>query len=150
MNKVSLMSVEIRQVSWRTDKNALRSIRHKVFVQEQRVAENLEWDGLDEKAIHLLAVSSDNIPVATARMLANAHIGRMAVLRSWRQQGIGSTLLLSLIEIASKQGHSQVALDAQVHAVAFYESFGFIVTSHVFMDAGIPHKKMRRVINCSG
>jgi predicted GNAT family N-acyltransferase len=76
-------------------------------------------------------------------MLSDGHIGRMAVLKSWRSQGVGSAILQTMLNIARQQGYPCVTLDAQTHAIPFYQRFGFEVSSDEFMDAGIPHKQMR-------
>jgi predicted GNAT family N-acyltransferase len=141
-----MSSVTITQVTWLQAEAPLSFIRRTVFMEEQNVPEELEWDGLDEDAIHILAMDEDNTPIGTARMLRDGHIGRMAVLKAWRQQGIGSAMLHKLIQIAQQQGLPQVELDAQTHAIPFYESYDFVVCSGVFIDAGIPHKKMKRVL----
>lgn len=138
------VSVIIRQVTWQQAIEALSFIRRTVFIAEQDVPEELEWDGLDDDAIHILAVNADAAPVGTARMLSDGHIGRMAVLRDWRKQGIGGDILQKLIAIAQAQAWSKVELDAQTHALAFYARHGFIEQGKIFMDAGMPHKRMMR------
>lgn len=139
-----MSAVTIKQVQWQEAITPLSFIRRTVFIQEQDVPEELEWDGLDEGAIHLLVRDADGMPIGTARMLSDGHIGRMAVLKAWRQQGVGSAMLLKLIEIAQQQELPRLELDAQTHAIPFYEGYGFVACSDVFMDAGIPHKKMQR------
>lgn len=132
----------IRQVSWPQAATELRFIRETVFMQEQQVPEELEWDGEDEQATHLLAMNTDETPVGCARILANGHIGRMAVLKPFRQHGIGSELLAMAIEVVRLQGHNVARLDAQTHAIPFYQRYGFDVEGTEFMDAGIPHRHM--------
>jgi len=132
----------ITKVNWHDAKPALQSIRRRVFIEEQSVPEDLEWDNLDKDCIHLLACNDKNEPIATARLLDNGHIGRMAVLKEYRHQGIGSAMLDQLIEYC-KQHQLQPHLDAQTVAIGFYEKKGFKTTSDTFMDAGIPHKHMK-------
>jgi predicted GNAT family N-acyltransferase len=81
-------------------------------------------------------------PIGTARLLPDGQIGRMAVLPEWRSHGIGSVLLEKLIEIAREHGLKQVKLDAQDHAISFYEQHGFTIEGEEFLDAGIPHRRM--------
>ncbi|MFO8023602.1 GNAT family N-acetyltransferase [Thiohalophilus sp.] len=131
----------IETVSFDQARSAIESIRRRVFIEEQQVPEELEWDGQDEQATHLLAWV-DGLPVATARMLPDGHIGRMAVLRAWRQRGIGMALLTVLLTLARKQALERVFLHAQLAAMDFYARAGFIETGNPFMDAGIPHKTM--------
>lgn len=147
MNSYTLASLNIDSVTWQQARPSLRLIRERVFIHEQAVPVALEWDGLDEEAIHILATTTENEPVATARMLADGHIGRMAVLKDWRHQGIGSAMLLELVAIAQQQGLPRVELDAQTHAISFYQKHGFVACSDVFMDAGIPHRKMHRLLD---
>jgi len=137
-------TVSIKTANWQRDKRALRAVRSEVFIHEQSVPEELEWDGLDDSALHLLAISTDNITVGTARLLPEGHIGRVAVLKSWRHQGIGTALMLEITHQAERLGYKQLRLAAQLQAIPFYERLGFAAYGDDFMDAGIPHKNMRR------
>ena len=133
---------QIRPAYWREERKALARIRERVFVREQGVPLELEWDDLDKGALHLLAVSAAGDPIGTARMLADGHIGRMAVLPEWRRRGVGSALLRELLHIATERSISTPFLDAQSRAVDFYRRHGFKVAGEEFMDAGIPHRHM--------
>jgi predicted GNAT family N-acyltransferase len=132
----------VRQVKWDTHLAQLHAIRRIVFVEEQGVPESLEWDRYDERAQHLLAYEPDGIAVGTGRLLPDGRIGRMAVLRPWRRRGVGSALLVALLDLARKQKSPVARLHAQQRAVAFYAKHGFTVTSEEFMEAGIPHRAM--------
>ncbi|MGF1612829.1 MAG: GNAT family N-acetyltransferase [Gammaproteobacteria bacterium] len=134
--------IVIRQAHWPTDEAAVRSIRHEVFVQEQGVPEALEWDGLDPRCAHVLALGSDRTPVGTGRLLPEGKIGRLAVRKLWRGQGIGSALLGALIQLGKAQGHPNLYLHAQLKARIFYENHGFQSVRSSFIEAGIPHQKM--------
>ena len=136
----------IRQASWRQDNAALCRLRRVVFIEEQGVPEELEWDGLDEGAIHLLAEDPEGRAIATARMLADGHIGRVAVLKPWRGLGVGKALIYYLLEQARDHGFPQVFLDAQIEAIDFYRRLGFEAEGKEFMDAGIPHRHMFLVL----
>lgn len=125
-------------------------VRRAVFIEEQQVPEELEWDGLDETAFHLLAREAGGRPIGSARMLPDGHIGRMAVLRGHRGTGIGSALLRRMLDEARQQGLKIAYLDAQVHAIPFYERLGFKAEGAEFMDAGIPHRQMRLRLDESG
>ncbi len=135
------MTVHIQRRRWPDDAKAIAHIRRVVFIQEQEVPEEMEWDGLDDEAIHLLA-EFDGVAVGCARVLADGHIGRMAVLEPWRQRGVGSALLKDAQSVCEELGQA-AWLDAQVQAIPFYERHGFIAEGEVFMDAGIPHRRMR-------
>lgn len=132
----------IRQASWQQDHAAISGVRRQVFINEQGVPEELEWDGLDEEALHLIAEDAEGKTIATARMLADGHIGRVAVVASWRRQGVGKALMQELLNMASQQGHDKVFLDAQLEAIGFYQRLGFTANGVIFMDAGIPHRHM--------
>ena len=121
----------------------MREIRTTVFVDEQGVPAELEWDEWDEKCTHALARATTGEAIGTGRLLPDGHIGRMAVVMHWRRKGVGSAILDTLIAAAIDAGHACVALHAQTHALAFYARFGFEVESDVFMEAGIPHRSMR-------
>ena len=134
----------VRRAAWPVDQAALGGVRRRVFIDEQQVPEALEWDGLDDDAQHLLAESTDGAAIGTVRLLADGHIGRMAVDADWRGQGVGSALLTAVIDEARAAGLHEVFLHAQVSAIAFYERAGVVAEGKVFMDDGIPHRAMRR------
>ncbi|AWF81133.1 GNAT family N-acetyltransferase [Microbulbifer sp. A4B17] len=137
------MPVAIRLADWNTDRDAIRSIRQAVFVQEQQVPADLEWDDQEETSQHFL-VYRKTIPVATGRLTQGGKIGRMAVQKSSRGLGIGAQLLQAICEQAQKQNFQRVHLHAQQHAQGFYLQAGFEVEGNVFNEAGIPHIKMVR------
>jgi predicted GNAT family N-acyltransferase len=139
------MTIEIRAVSWIDNSATLSEIRRRVFIKEQQVPQELEWDGADENAQHWLALL-DNEPIGTARMLRDGHIGRMAVLSRARTRGIGSSLLQAAIDCAAQRQLREVYLHAQTHALPFYQRFGFTVEGPEFQDAGIPHRTMRLLL----
>ena len=132
----------VRIADWQDDAPALRVIREAVFILEQQVPVELEWDGLDAGCLHVLATDSAGNPVGTARLLPDGHIGRMAVLKEWRGRGVGSALLRLLLAEAKKRQLSRVVLNAQTYAAGFYAKFYFQAVGEEFMDAGIPHVKM--------
>jgi ElaA protein len=120
------------------------ALRRTVFVEEQAVPEELEADGLDEAALHLLAVL-DGRPVGTARMLLKGDtgkIGRVCVLRELRGQGIGAALIREAVEELRRRGLRTAMLGSQTHAVPFYEGLGFVAEGPVYDEAGIPHRDM--------
>ena len=135
--------IHIRVADWKTDHAALRRIREAVFIAEQAVPPELEWDADDATAVHFLALEGE-YPMGTARLLPDGHIGRVAVLKDWRGLKVGDKLIRAVIAEAEEHGLKQQMLSAQVHARAFYERFGFEVVSGEFLDAGIPHVDMVR------
>jgi len=140
------MNTRIRKYSWQLAPGIIKDIRQKVFVDEQNVPPELEWDDTDEIADHYLMVLSDNTPVGVARVFSTldevAHLGRMAILPAYRGQGYGQQLLRHLMEDAG-DSHDLLQLSAQEHAIPFYQKSGFHVCSDEYDDAGIPHFDMR-------
>ena len=134
-------AVTVKSGSWALLSEPASLIRRIVFIDEQQVPQEEEWDGLDTECLHFLATLNGE-PVGTARLLPDGHIGRVAVLSSARGTGIGYQLMEAAIKAAREAGHPHAALSAQLHALAFYERLGFVAHGDVFMDAGIPHREM--------
>lgn len=132
----------VELAEWANAAPAIRAIRETVFIHEQGVPEELEWDGLDSLCTHVIAWNDLGEVIGTARMQSKGTIGRMAVLKDWRGRGIGRALLQTLLDLAAKQGLLRVTLSAQTHALGFYERAGFYAVGESFMDAGIPHRLM--------
>jgi predicted GNAT family N-acyltransferase len=137
----------IRQAKWPEERELLRQVREPVFVKEQGVPIAMEWDDDDLIAYHLLALDQEQKPIATARLVGNGQIGRMAVLPEWRNQGIGTALLLNLIQHADTIGLQTLFLHAQTSAESFYAKAGFIPKGDPFKEAGIEHQKMVLSLN---
>jgi predicted GNAT family N-acyltransferase len=133
----------IEILSWENARAHAAPIRFAVFVEEQGVPREIELDALDTDCLHAVAFSGDRA-VGTARLLPDGHIGRMAVLKSWRGRGIGRLLLERLVEQARARGDRQVMLSAQAHAIAFYRAHGFVEEGAEYLEAGIRHQAMRR------
>ena len=127
--------------NWQENQETLSCIRKIVFIEEQNVPENLEWDGEDPGCMHVLACDMSGKAIGTCRVMKDGHIGRMAVLPEWRMNGIG-TRMLQILLCYCKEHKLTPYLDAQLHATGFYQKYGFRVQGDIFMDAGIPHKRM--------
>jgi predicted GNAT family N-acyltransferase len=134
----------IALLSWEQARPHASPIRFTVFVEEQGVPREIELDEYDAVSVHAV-VFEDEMPIATGRLLPDGHIGRMAVLKSWRNRGVGGLMLQKLIERAKARGDREVALSAQVHAVAFYRAHGFVEEGAEYLEAGIRHQAMRLV-----
>ncbi len=132
----------VRPVNWNASRDQLRAVRHAVFVEEQHVPEDLEWDEADERAYHVLASDEEGVAIGTGRLRLDGQIGRMAVAREWRGRGVGGAILAALLELARKEGCTVVRLHAQTHALAFYKKYGFTAVGDAFDEAGIPHRAM--------
>jgi len=129
--------------TWGADRPQLQQVRRAVFIEEQEVSEDEEWDDDDLVSIHVLATRNRE-PVGTGRLSPAGKIGRIAVLSEVRGQGIGRRIMEMLIQEALHRGLLDVHLNAQVHAIPFYEKHGFKAYGEVFDEAGIPHRRMRR------
>lgn len=146
---------QIRIADWHgDDQQLLKEIRQVVFIDEQQVLPTLEWDGLDTEAVHLLALDvNTQQAIACARITKRSnlnqsptsvgYIGRMAVLKHWRNQSVGSALLSTAIKILQKELVKEIRLSAQTHAITFYQKAGFVVQSQPYVDAGITHVEMQ-------
>ena len=135
--------LQIELMPWERAREHATPIRFAVFVEEQGVRREIELDEMDERSLHAVAFM-DEKAVATGRLLPDGHIGRMAVLKSWRGRGIGGAILARLVERARQRGDQEVVLSAQVHAAAFYRAHGFVEEGAEYLEAGIPHRDMRR------
>jgi len=128
---------------------AISALRRRVFIEEQNVPENEEWDAADATATHVAAIFHNGEKyqlVGCARLLADGQIGRMAVQKKWRGRGVGAALLQFTVGVARRMKLETVSLNAQTHAIGFYQRYGFIADGEEFLDAGIPHRKMSRVV----
>jgi hypothetical protein len=139
-----LMSASVLVCAWEEARERSRAIRYSVFVEEQRVPLELEWDDMDASSWHALVFAENGTPVATGRLLPDGHIGRMAVLKVARGAGMGARVLDALMAKAAELGYPELILNAQTHAEPFYTRFGFERVGAQFEDAGIPHIEMRK------
>ncbi|WP_406197691.1 GNAT family N-acetyltransferase [Kitasatospora sp. NBC_01560] len=132
-------------------------VRHAVFIAEQSIPEELEWDDLDATSEHLLAVGPDGEPLGTARLIHGAPalrltggtegrvlLGRLAVVKAARGTGLGADLVRAVEAAGRARGAREVELHAQVQALGFYERLGYAAEGPEYPDAGIPHRTMTR------
>ncbi|MDH5570561.1 MAG: GNAT family N-acetyltransferase [Gammaproteobacteria bacterium] len=138
---------QLIKTTFQQDRELISFIREQVFIIEQHVPVELEWDEHDHQAVHLLAMDNNRQAIGTVRLLADGHIGRMAVLSSWRKRGVGSHLLAKITQIAQQSNMQRVFLNAQTSAVSFYSQYGFLAHTEIFMDAGIPHQYMYKSLS---
>lgn len=136
--------MEVRITDWHQARDAARAIRTEVFIREQKVPEELEWDDDDLTAVHFIAWDKGE-PAGCARLLPDGHFGRMAVRREWRRSGTGTVLLQSLIQYAfSQAGMEILRASAQTKALMFYHSNGFNADGGFYADADMPHVHIHR------
>lgn len=129
--------------NWATQQKDAQPIRYEVFVIEQKVPVELEWDDMDKVCLHAVAYDEQGQAIGTGRLLPDGHIGRMAVRKMARGTGVGSALLEALMTQAKERGDRCVLLSAQTHAEPFYQRYGFVREGEEFTEAGIPHIQMR-------
>ncbi|MZE55012.1 GNAT family N-acetyltransferase [Streptomyces sp. SID5770] len=150
---------EVREVLGDEDREACFAVRREVFVEEQGVPQELEYDAYDATAVHVLAVREDGLPLGTGRLLHGADalgktggdasvgsLGRLAVAKAARGLGVGAALVRGIEEAARERGLTAVDLHAQTHALGFYERLGYEAYGPEFPDAGIPHRAMRKAL----
>jgi YbgC/YbaW family acyl-CoA thioester hydrolase len=142
--------VDVRTGDWAALGAAARPIRTEVFVDEQRIPADLEWDDADTGAVHAVAFNRFGFALGTGRMLEHvpgvAKIGRMAVRRTVRGSSVGRAVLDALLQAARQRGDREAILHAQISAAPFYTRAGFAARGPVFEEAGIPHVEMVRAL----
>ena len=145
--------VDIRAGSWGDLGEGARQVRSEVFLQEQRIPIEMEWDQADETSIHAVAINRLGLPVATGRLLPHTRdargvgrIGRMAVSRVLRGGGLGRDILNTLMRMAAQRGDHEVCLHAQRSAEGFYARLGFVARGEPFEEAGIAHIEMYKTL----
>lgn len=127
--------------SWKDLAAHAKAIREAVFIQEQHIAAEDEWDAEDAVAVHFI-VFQQGQAIATARLLSNNSIGRVAVLTTARGLGVGQRLMQAVIDYARAEQRKLVKLSSQVHAIGFYQALGFEAQGDEYLDCGIPHIDM--------
>lgn len=143
---ISIVGFAVEDGSWDELQAAARPIREAVFVREQQVPEDMEWDADDATSRHVIARNADGLPIGTGRLLPDGHIGRMAVLPDWRNHEVGSALFERLLQLAKSCCMPQITLHAQTQAAGFYARYGFVAEGGEFLEAGIPHIRMTRML----
>ncbi|MEN5172808.1 GNAT family N-acetyltransferase [Acinetobacter higginsii] len=133
---------QVKQGNWDQLQQDAKLIRTLVFIQEQGITESDEWDEQDAISQHFVIYDQDQ-PIATARLLQNNSVGRVAVLKAYRGQGLGQMIMLDIIAFAKQQERASLHLSSQVHAMSFYQQLGFVVQGDEYDECGIPHIEMR-------
>ena len=141
-----MTQLTIRSGSWDALQQDAKLIREQVFIQEQNIPVEDEWDEQDAVALHFVVYDQTH-PVATARLLQNNSIGRVAVLQSHRGLGIGKLLMLEIIQQAKHEQRQFLKLSSQVHAIQFYAGLGFVAQGDEYLDCGIPHIDMQMYLS---
>ncbi|MFD5106712.1 GNAT family N-acetyltransferase [Streptomyces cinereoruber] len=150
---------DVREALGDEDREACFAVRREVFVEEQGVPRELEYDTYDATAVHVLAVRADGLPLGTGRLLHGADalgktgadasvgsLGRLAVAKAARGLGVGAALVRGIEDAARERGLTAVDLHAQTHALGFYERLGYEAYGPEFPDAGISHRAMRKAL----
>ncbi len=140
--KNALNTIHIHPVNWGQAEPQLREVRTVVFIEEQLVTPEFEWDDIDANAQHLLAFNGEQA-IGCLRIIDHQKIGRMAVLKAWRGKGVGMALLKDAINICRQHQSACIKLSAQTHAIGFYQKAGFKQISSEYCDVDIPHVDMQ-------
>jgi predicted GNAT family N-acyltransferase len=135
-------AVELRPATWDDDREALQSVRRRVFIEEQGIPESEEWDDIDPVARHVLVLGRNRDAIGTGRLEPTGKIGRVAVLPLYRGAGVGRRIMAHLVNHATESGFTKVYLHAQAAAEGFYARLGFRAEGPVFDECGIPHLRM--------
>lgn len=157
---MSTGALRIDTGTWAECAQGARAVRTAVFIEEQGIPPEDEWDAADADAVHALARDATGRCIGTARLLVEqadaasaagqvervARIGRVAVLPAWRGQQVGVALMHALCALARSRGDRSVVLSAQCSAQGFYARLGFVAEGDIYDDAGIPHITMRRAL----
>ncbi|MFJ6380278.1 GNAT family N-acetyltransferase [Kitasatospora sp. NPDC092039] len=151
--------VTVRVAEGEADLALVHGVRREVFIVEQGIPEDEEWDDLDGTSEHLLAIGPDGRAVGTARLIFGEQareltggvegrvlLGRLAVVAAARGTGLGAELVRAVEAAGAGRGAVEVELHAQVGALGFYERLGYVAQGPVYDDAGIPHRTMTRVL----
>ena len=131
-------------MGWEQAQTIAGPIRFSIFVGEQNVPPGIELDEKDADCRHAVAYDQAGKAIGTGRLLPDGRIGRMAVVKEWRRQGVGAAILDALVEEARRCGHKEVVLSAQLQAADFYRGHGFEAEGKVYQEAGILHQAMRK------
>ncbi|WP_408959528.1 GNAT family N-acetyltransferase [Natrinema sp. 74] len=141
---------EVRVAETEREREDAFAVRNVVFVEEQGVDEELEYDGRDHAAVHFIAYDGDE-PIGAARLREPADdvgkVERVAVLEPCRGEGVGRALMATLEERAATLGFSALKLHSQTRAAGFYRDLGYERRGEEFEEAGIPHVEMRKPVN---
>lgn len=142
--------VTVQVGGWDELGSQAQQIRTEVFVEEQNIPAEMEWDDADPSCIHAVAFNAFGLPLATGRLLEHvpgvAKIGRMAVRQTVRGSGVGRAVLDALLQFARQRGDREAVLHAQASAAGFYSRAGFSERGPRFDEAGIPHIEMVRTL----
>ena len=139
-------AIRIQLGDWASLQQDAQAVRTAVFVVEQKIPAEMEWDVMDAHCVHAVAYDEQGAAVGTGRLLPDGHVGRMAVLSSARGDGVGAAILRALMEHAKVRGHAAVELNAQISAEPFYARHGFDREGDLFMEAGIEHVHMKKML----
>ena len=133
----------VRDADFTADFASIRRVRETVFIDEQRVPRELEFDDRDPLCFHVLAFEGE-VPVGTGRLDLDygGKVGRVAVVATHRGRGVGTAVMDRLHAIARERNQRRVWCHAQLTAAPFYERLGYVRDGDVFVEAGIDHVRM--------
>jgi putative N-acetyltransferase (TIGR04045 family) len=144
------MDYTVRFASTPEDREKAYELRRQVFEVEQNVPRPLDRDPHDHAANHVVAIDGDGRCIGTGRLVRmdarTCQIGRMAVDRAHRRHGVGAAVIEALERMARLRGIAEVLLHAQLPAVHFFQALGYVREGGEFLESGVPHVLMRKVL----
>jgi len=138
--------VKVLTSDWNSSKDQITFVRKQVFIIEQGIDPEDEWDEHDEDAVHFVTFGTTAVPTGTCRLTEEGQLGRLAVLPAYRHQGYGEMLMTKAIKVAREMGLRKVFLNAQVDVQQFYTKQNFRSDGKIFLEAGKMHVRMEREI----
>ena len=138
--------MEVLICSFKEAEDSIRRIRNNVFVKEQGVSSEEEFDEKDQECVHVVVMDDNGLPIGTGRLGCDGRIGRIAVIRELRRTGLGSIIMSALEKHARTTGLYHLWAHAQVQALGFYEKLGYCACGEVFVEEGIPHMQIDKTI----
>jgi len=144
MDSNRIKSFRFKQTTWQEDRDEILTIRHRVFMIEQHFTDSILCDVLDPNCFHIIVRNSEGSVVASGRLSPQGRIGRLAVLLPFRGVGIGSKILLDLVQIGKSNKLKNISLSAELDNRHFYDSKEFAANGPVYMKQGVPHQVLTR------
>jgi len=141
-----IKAYKFEQTNWQNDRDEILAIRHRVFMIEQHFTESILCDVLDPDCFHIIVKNPDDTVIASGRLTQKGRIGRIAVLLPYRGVGIGSKILLELVQIGEKHKLQNISLSADLNSQHFYGCQQFLASGPVYMKQGVPHQVLTKTL----
>ena len=144
MKSNRIRSFQFQRTTWQESSNDILDIRHRVFMIEQHIRDNVLCDLDDNECFHVVVKNTQGDIVACGRITEEGRIGRLAVLLTYRGMGIGTKLFKTLIDIGKSKNLKNISLNAELGDQRFYNMQQFTSAGPVYMKQGVPHQMLAR------